>query len=180
MALGDDSSPLSPLFDGTPPAVKRRKRRARTLVAALAAAALIPTMSGAFASPITISSGDIEFGQGSAAASTCDPAITISIDSEYSPAPDNFFRIATLTLSHLNASEPDAQGLGCYGKDLIINAYEGTTKLDLNGSDEGDAITYTVGSPAADDQTRTLDVHGSVDASLVTRLTVETSDATAP
>jgi hypothetical protein len=176
MALGDDYSPLSPLFDGTPPALKRRKRRTRRLLAAAAAIALVPTLSGTFASAITISSGDIEFGQGSAAASACDPAISIAINSDYSGSLE-YFRIGSLTLSDLNTNEADlSTHLGCYGRTLTLRAFEGETEVDLNGGGElGKGLTYLVVGEQGTAETRDVTVAGDVDSSLVTRLTVETN-----
>jgi hypothetical protein len=175
MALGDDYSPLSPLFDGTPPLVKRRKRRTRRLLAAAAAIALVPTLGGTFASAITISSGDIEFGQGSAAASACDPAISIAINSDYSGSL-GYFRIGSLTLSDLNTSDTDpSTHLGCYGRTLTLRAFEGETEVDLNGGEDGTGLTYLVDGDKGTAETRDVTVAGDVDSSLVTRLTVETN-----
>lgn len=180
MAFGDDYTPLSPLFDGEAPVVARRNRRTRKVMFAAAAVVTIPFMGGTFASAITVSSGDIEFGQGSAAASACDPLISIGINSDYSQVA-GYFDVTSLTLSDLDTTDnTDVSGLGCMGKTLTLRAFDASgQEFDLNGSAPGLALTYLVGSdpnvPVAVSSAATLDVPGDVDSALVTKVTVETT-----
>jgi hypothetical protein len=175
MALGDESSPLSPLFDGKPVATRQRTRRTRRLLAAAVAVALVPTLSGTFASAITLSSRDIEFGQGSATAAACDPAISIAVNSEYSSSL-TYFRIGSLTLSDLNTNDADpVTNLGCFGRTLTIRAFVNTSEVDLNGNASGTSLTYVVDGTRGQTETRDITVPGDVDSSTITNLTVETS-----
>ena len=180
MALGDDATPLSGLFGGDPNPRARRGRIVRKVVAAATAVVVIPLVGGTFAGAITLSSGDIEFGQGSAAANACDPLISIGINSDYSQGL-SYFDVSSLTLSDLDTTDStDVSGLGCMGKTLTLRGFDSAgTELDLNGETAGLSLVYLVGSDAgvavSTASVATLDVPGDVDSALVAKVTVETS-----
>ncbi|MEN9751894.1 MAG: hypothetical protein RLZZ600_941 [Actinomycetota bacterium] len=180
MAFGDDATPLSALFDETVPVAAKRSRRTRKVIVAAAAVVTLPFVGGTFASAITVSSGDVEFGQGSAAANACDPVVSIGINSDYSTAL-SYFDVVSLTLSDLDATDgTDVSGLGCMGKTLTIRAFDASgQEFDLNGAEAGQALSYLVGSdanvPVDVASVAAIDIPGDVDSALVTRVTVETT-----
>jgi hypothetical protein len=180
VAFGDDYTPLSRLLSGDAEVSVRRHRRTRKVIFAAAAVVSISFIGGTFASAITVSSGDIEFGQGSAAASACDPLVSIGINSDYSQVA-GYFDVTSLSLSDLDTTDnTDVSGLGCMGKTLTIRAFNASgQEFDLNGSADGFAITYLVGSdpnvPVAVSSTATLGVPGDVDSAQVAKVTVETA-----
>lgn len=154
----------------TPEAVVQKKRTKRTEKIAVAAlvALLIGSTNATFASPISLGSGDIEFGQGSQDATACDDTINVEVNMAWS-SPDSYFKVSNLTLSGLNTQ-------ACLNKTLTIRAFNGSTELDLNGAGAtGNALTYTVSANTGTNVTQQLSVAGNINSATVTKVSIETT-----
>ena len=93
--------------------------------------AAVMGMGSTLAASITLSSGSpVEFGQGVAATTACDTSLTVTpfstyVNVETSAAAD--FLFTSVTISNLDTSTTNAQGVGCGGRVLVLKAYTDTT-----------------------------------------------------
>ena len=153
-------SPLSGAFAGSSePAKKNKKNGALLLISGIA---LATSIGGVFAAnSITINSGNaIEFGQGTAAVSSCE-GVAGALDTTITQAWDNAaekFEVGTVTVDGIAASD-------CSGV---------TFKVSLLESDGTLIHTYDIlgdGTSTDDEEILTSE---NIDASLVARITVTT------
>lgn len=152
----------------------KRTRRNEKLAAAALVALLIGSSNATFASPISLGSGEIEFGQGSKAASACDDTINVEVNMAWSSA-DSYFKVSNLKLTGLNTQ-------ACLNKTITLRAFNGTTELDLNGTDvagnastTGNALTYTITSNTGTNVTQEIAVPGNINSANITKFSIETT-----
>ena len=134
-------SPLSGAFAESS-ATTKKKNKKNGAILLIAGIALTSSIGGVFAAnSITINSGSaIEFGQGVAATTSCESAITTSLTQSY--VTGTTFRVGNVVLSNVD-------GANCDGKDLrvtlvdssnaeltstTIRAVNGTTSYTWNAS----------------------------------------------
>jgi len=169
--------------------------RRRRVVAGLIVLAAIPAIGYTLAATITINGGSgIEFGQGQVATSACDTTMSVSPGTSWNSSQSKFL-VDTVTLTGVDLA---AGGDDCRGKTFIV------TLLDSSGTDLGHlqfAVAATDETAGADDfvedDTNSTQDHtiagitfsssstlvatiseaaaAKVDASLVSRVTIQTS-----
>ena len=155
------------------PAASKLKRKFRVVVFVLVVLTFFNSASSVFAPEITIGAGEaLEFGQGSQNLAACDSSILINLGSEWNQGA-GIFRISTISLSDLDTTVNQ-----CFGKNLTIQLLDASgTPLDINPDPGLASISYTVSGnqSATDIREFTLDPSIVIDATLITRVTVETS-----
>ncbi len=173
--------------------IEQPNRRRRRILAGLVVLAAVPAIGWTLAASISINSGNgIEFGQGATAASACDAVINITPGTSWNNT-SGIFEVTSITLSDVDLV---AGGEDCQGKTFLV------TMLDSGGTDIGnlkfaiDSSDDTSGTPddftedaastqdhtianitfaAASDLVATITEATKVDASLVARITLQTS-----
>jgi hypothetical protein len=103
--------------------------------------AAVMGMGSTLAASITLSSGSpVEFGQGVAATTACDSSLTVTPFSTYvnsvSAAKADFL-FSSVTISNLDTSTTNAEGVGCGGRFLVLKAYTDTTTAGTNYAEGG-------------------------------------------
>jgi hypothetical protein len=153
-------SPLSGAFaDSSATTKKKNKKNGAILL--IAGIALTSSIGGVFAAnSITINSGSaIEFGQGVAATTSCEAAITTSMTQSY--VTGTTFRVGNVVLSNVD-------GATCNGKDLKV------TLVDSSSAE----ITSTLIRAATGTTSYTWDASSAnVTADVVRNITVTTQNA---
>lgn len=157
-------------------AVETTKKKSRKgIYIGIGILALVPVIGSTFAASITLNSGDpIEFGQGQNAVVACDAdGVDIMPTSSYnatpSPTPSPSWA-GQFTLGAFELSGVD--DTNCAGKTFTINAYQSDgTQIDLD-SGSGTSVQATVSSGTT---TYTVNISNSVDSTLLSKITVETS-----
>lgn len=101
--------------------VKNKKKR---LLIGIGSLAVVAGIGNTLAASITLNSGSpVEFGQGVAQTAACDDdGITFTPTSEYS-ATANQFSLSQISISGINLSTTDSEGVGCAGKTFILKAF---------------------------------------------------------
>ena len=153
---------------GTHAATKNRTKRGLAYLA-IAGGALSLSIGGVFAAnSITINSGSaIEFGQGLAAVSSCDAALTATIDQAYDAAADVFYA-STVTIGGVDDS-------GCEGKTVHVSLYgDSAVVCSVDGTHDSGA-NQDAFLIAADDTTVAVTIPASCDASTVKKVVITTS-----
>ena len=174
--------------------IEQPHRRRRRILAGLVVLAAVPAIGWTLAASISINSGNgIEFGQGATAASACDAVINITPGTSWNNT-SGIFEVTSITLSDVDLV---ATGEDCRGKTFLV------TMLDSSGTDIGnlkfviDSTDDTSGTPddftedlaastqdhtianitfaASSDLVATITEATKVDASLVARITLQTS-----
>jgi hypothetical protein len=122
---------------------KNKKKNNKLLKIFLGVSALIvvPVIGTTLAANISINSGTVQFGQGTATAAACDSTITVTPNASFVEA-DNAFKLGTVTISTLNP-------VACASKTLRFRFYPTTGSSDAaltvsTGSGTDDAIIVTM------------------------------------
>lgn len=111
------------------PSARAPKKKFKVLLGVGLLAAVMG-MGSTLAASITLSSGNpVEFGQGVAATTACDPSLTVTpystyINRETSTAAG--FVFSSVTISGIDTSTTDTTGAGCGGRYLVLKAYTDT------------------------------------------------------
>ena len=102
----------------------------------LAAVLGYTTLGSTFASNVQIGSGRVEFGQGVLATAACDTSITVTPYATFANAAGSSaqYKLTNIKISDLSTN--------CYGKDLIIRAYDSQTSTALDLYQTGGVTTY--------------------------------------
>jgi len=153
----------------------KKKRNKPLIIALIGAGALAAGIGGVFATnSITINGGGtIEFGQGVTSTSTCDAAITTSIDQTYDAATDKF-NATTITISGI-------KDFSCDGKTIHVSLVDTSNNVGYCSVDgtsaNGAAFLIADGGTTGtdDDITETVTISGTCDASLVAKVAITTS-----
>ena len=117
-----------------------RKKKSLGLILGFALVAGVATLGSTLAASVAVSSGEITFGQGVAAATACDSAITLTpaatFDNDATLA-NAKFKLGSIAITNLDAT-------ACDGKTFVIKAWGASsdTALTLFGSET--AITSVV------------------------------------
>ncbi len=116
-------------------------------VLAIASVIAYSTLGSTFASKIQLASGVVEYGQGVLVATACSPTISLTPYATFANATGNnaAYRLTSLQVSGIST--------GCYGKDLILRAYDSTTSTPLTLYQTGGSTNY--------DSVRVYDNNGS-------------------
>ena len=103
-------------------------------------------LGSTFAANVRLSSGVVEYGQGILQATACDPSLTITPYATFANASNSgSYKLTTIQVSGLDT--------GCYGKDLLIRAYDSSTATPLTLYQTGGSTNY--------DSIRVYDANGS-------------------
>jgi len=105
-------------------------------VLAIASVIAYSTLGSTFASKIQLASGVVEYGQGVLVATACSPTISLTPYATFANATGNnaAYRLTSLQVSGIST--------GCYGKDLILRAYDSTTSTPLTLYQTGGTTNY--------------------------------------
>lgn len=106
----------------------KRKSKKSKIIIGIGAIALITGLGNTLAASISLNAGDpVEFGQGVAQTAACDDdGITFTPASEYSTT-SNQFNLSQISISGINFSTTDSEGVGCAGKTFILKAFTDVT-----------------------------------------------------
>ena len=90
-----------------------------------------------YSANIQLGSGRVEYGQGVTQATACDGAVTITPYATFANASGATadYKLTTIKVTNLDS--------GCYGKDLIIRAYDSSTATPLNLYQTGGSTNYS-------------------------------------
>jgi hypothetical protein len=94
-------------------------------------------LGSTFATNISMSTGRVEFGQGIIQALACDNSVTITPYATFANASG---AAAAYKLTTIKVTNVDS---GCYGKNLIIRAYDSATATPLNLYQTGGSTNYS-------------------------------------
>ena len=156
---------------------KKKNNKVLKVILGLSALIAVPVIGTTLAATITISSGEVQFGQGVATAAACDASITVTPNATFIEA-DNQFKLGTVTSSGLNATT-------CASKTLRFRFYPTTGSADsaLTVSTGGTANAIIFTMPAASgtqavveadtDYTAGTHTAGSTTASITVTLTTQ-------
>jgi hypothetical protein len=140
LANHDDFTPDDYYWDDVPEVIPAKKswKKLNIKLVALTATAIFgyTTLGSTFATNITLSSGRVEFGQGYLGTTACDSSITVTPYATFANASGN---AAAYKLTDIQVSD---LGSGCYGKDLIIRAYDSASATALDLYQTGGSTTY--------------------------------------
>ena len=140
MANHDDFTPDDYYWDDVSEVIPAKKswKKLNIKLVALTATAIFgyTTLGSTFATNITLSSGRVEFGQGYLGTTACDSSITVTPFATFANASGN---AAAYKLTDIQVSD---LGSGCYGKDLIIRAYDSASATALDLYQTGGSTTY--------------------------------------
>ena len=153
----------------------KKKRNKPLIFALIGAGALVASIGGVFATnSITINSNNgIEFGQGLSATSTCDAALTTSINQAYNATDDKFY-----------ASEVVVSGIKdytCDGKTLHVSLVDGSgtvCSVDGTHTSGGNQDAFLIaddGDSTDQDITKTVTISANCDATTIAKVAITTS-----
>jgi hypothetical protein len=93
-------------------------------------------LGSTFASNIALSTGRVEFGQGTTQALACDNNVTITPYATFANATgaNAKYKLTTIKVSDV--------GAGCWGEDLLIRVYDSTTAMPLTLYQTGGSTNY--------------------------------------
>jgi hypothetical protein len=122
---------------------KKKNNKLLKILLGVSALIVVPAIGTTLAANISISSGTVQFGQGTATAAACDNDIEVTPNATFIET-DNAFKLGSVTISDLDAT-------ACAEKTLRFRFYPTTASTDsaLTVSSAGttDAIIFTM--PAA-------------------------------
>ena len=111
---------------------KKKKNKTLKVLLGIAALVAVPVIGTTLAASITVNTGgNVDFGQGAAAAAACDSDLTISATSAYT---SSAFKVKTITVSGIDL-EISSSASSCRGKTLIVSADVSGSESALSGSD---------------------------------------------
>jgi len=150
---------------------EKKKRNKPLLIALIGTGALVATVGGVFAAnSITINSGSqIEFGQGIQSTTTCDSALTTTINQAYSGTGD-VFNASTVVVSDIDTT-------ACLSKTLHVSLIGsgGTAVCSVDGTHDSTTANpdqFVIGSG---DTSVTVNIASGCDASTVSKVAITTS-----
>jgi len=150
---------------------EKKKRNKPLLIALIGTGALVATVGGVFAAnSITINSGSqIEFGQGIQSTTTCDSALTTTINQAYSGTGD-VFNASTVVVSDIDTT-------ACLNKTLHVSLIGsgGTAVCSVDGTHDSTTANpdqFVIGSG---DTSVTVNIASGCDASTVSKVAITTS-----
>ena len=154
---------------------EKKKRNKPLIFALIGAGALVASIGGVFATnSITINSGGtIEFGQGLSSTSTCDAALTTSINQAYN-ASTGIFDATEVVVSGI-------KDFACDGKTLHVSLVDGSGVVcgaDGNNGSAPNQDSFTIaddGDGIDQDVTKTVTIEANCDASSITKVAITTS-----
>ena len=118
------------------------KQRSKILLGVSLAAA-VPLLVSTFAASVTVGSGNLNFGQGSEQAVSCDSQVYVALGQEWHSAPTptdstaGFFRVKSVTVSGLNLvacqnTKLRVRLIDMQGKEIQIGGAAGATVLQIS------------------------------------------------
>ncbi len=150
---------------------EKKKRNKPLLIALIGTGALVATVGGVFAAnSITINSGSsIEFGQGIQSTTTCDAALTTTINQAYSGTGD-VFDASTVVISDIDTT-------ACLSKTLHVSLIGsgGTTVCSVDGTHDSTTANPDQFLIGANDTSVTVNIASGCDASTVSKVAITTS-----
>lgn len=122
---------------------KRKNNKVLKILLGIGALIAVPAIGSTLAANISISSGTVQFGQGTATAAACDDSITVVPNASFFET-NSSFKLGSVTVSNLNTQ-------ACDGKTLRFRFYPATgdgTPYTVSGTNTTDAIIVTITSHA--------------------------------
>ena len=120
---------------------------------------------GVLAANITVGTGVVEFGQGTAEAIACDTSITVSPVSTFD---GTTFLVSEIVLSGVDQRSSSASNSGCGAQNIVVKALNGTTPLA--------SATVSIPTATATSGSFSITPSPSVTANDLTRITLETTN----
>jgi hypothetical protein len=123
---------------------KKKNNKLLKILLGVSALIVVPAIGTTLAANISISSGTVQFGQGTATAAACDSTITIVPNASFNET-SNYFTLGSVTVSDLDWAS-------CAGKTLRFRFYAttaGSNDLPYTVASSGttnDALIFTLGS----------------------------------
>jgi hypothetical protein len=139
--------------------------RKKFLLVFLTFLALLGIGGGVLAANITVGTGVVEFGQGTAEAIACDTSITVSPVSTFN---GTTFLVSEITLTGVDQRNSSASDSGCGAQNIVVKALNGTTPLA--------SATVSIPTATATSGSFTITPSPSVTANDLTRITLETTN----
>jgi hypothetical protein len=136
-------SPLNIHPEEDLPKSKKNNNKLLKILLGVSALILVPAIGTTLAANISVSSGTVQFGQGTATAAACDATIQVVPNATFYDTGSSF-QLGTITVSTLNTS-------ACDGKTLRFRFYPATgnaTPLTVSGTGTTDAVIVTITSHA--------------------------------
>jgi len=127
--------------------------------------ALLGLGGGVLAANITVGTGVVEFGQGTAEAIACDTSITVSPVSTFN---GTTFLVSEIALTGVDQRSSSASDSGCGAQNIVVKALNGTTPLA--------SATVSIPTATATSGSFTITPSPSVTANDLTRITLETTN----
>lgn len=124
---------------------KKKNNKLLKILLGISALIVVPAIGSTLAANISISSGTVQFGQGTATAAACDSSITVVPNASFNET-SNYFTLGSVTVSDLDWA-------ACAAKTLRFRFY--ATTADVNdlpytvasgSSTTTDALIFTLGS----------------------------------
>ena len=135
-------------------ATKKKWNRGPKVILAVSLLLLIPVVGTSLASNVVVNGGGpITFGQGYSGAIACSTPVDIKPDVQAFYDSTVTWSINSLTLSNINTTSTDGNGLGCGGKTITIQALN-------NGTVVGNPISFTLASASPWHSTNLANAYG--------------------
>jgi len=153
-----------------------KKRKKGLIIGLIAAGAFAVSIGGVFAAnSITINGGsNIEFGQGLASTSSCDAALTTTVNQEYNTSTSKF-EATTVVVSGIKdfACKDKTLHVSLIGASGTVCSVDGTHTSGANQ----DSFTISDGGTTGtdDDVTKTVTIASGCDATTITKVAITTS-----
>ena len=119
---------------------------------------------GVLAANITVGTGVVEFGQGTATTIACDTDITVTPVSTFN---GTTFLVSEIVLSDVDQRSSSASNSGCGAQNIVVKALNGSTPLA--------SATVSIPTATATSGSFTVTPSPSVTASDLTRINLETN-----
>lgn len=119
---------------------------------------------GVLAANITVGSGVVEFGQGTATTIACDTDITVTPVSTFN---GTTFLVSEIALTGVDQRSSSASNSGCGAQNIVVKALNGSTPLA--------SATVSIPTATATSGSFTVTPSPSVTASDLTRINLETN-----
>jgi len=120
---------------------------------------------GVLAANITVGTGVVEFGQGTATTIACDTDITVTPVSSFN---GTTFLVSEIALTGVDQRSSSASNSGCGAQNIVVKALNGTTPLA--------SATVSIPTATATSGSFTITPSPSVTANDLTRITLETTN----
>jgi hypothetical protein len=143
---------------------KDSNRKNKFLLIFVGLLALLGIGGGVLAANITVGTGTVEFGQGSAEAIACDTSITVTPVSTYTASG---FIVTSIVLGDVNQNESTSPNGGCGAQNIVVKALNSTSPLA--------SATVTIPTAAATSNF-TISPSPTVTANDLNRITIESTN----